>query len=124
MTVVFAADGQQNPARGVLGGGDGNTGELNVIGTDGQVSRAPSVGQIELQQGEWLNGIDLAGGGYGNPLEREVELVQEDVMERYISIEHASRIYGVEFTGRLEDESLAVDAEATAARRAALSAAP
>ncbi len=123
MTVVFAADGQQNPARGVLGGSNGNTGELNVIDKDGQISRAPSVGQIELQAGEWLNGIDLAGGGYGNPLEREVELVQEDVMERYITIEHASQVYGVEFSGRLEDESLTVDAEATAARRTALSAA-
>ncbi|MGR8949203.1 MAG: hydantoinase B/oxoprolinase family protein [Gammaproteobacteria bacterium] len=123
MTVVFAADGQQNPARGVLGGGNGNTGELNVIDANGNTSRAPSVGQIELQQGEWLNGIDLAGGGYGNPLERETELVHEDVIEKYISREHASQVYGVEFTGALEDESLKVDVDATAARRTTLGAA-
>ena len=120
MTVVFAADGQQNPARGVLGGGDGNKGELNVIDNKGDVSRAPSVGQIELKQGEWLSGIDLAGGGYGNPLEREAERVLEDVLEQYISIEHASDVYGVVFSGSLANESLSVDPGATQKRRAEL----
>lgn len=122
MTVVFAADGQQNPARGVLGGGDGNKGELNVIDKNGAVSRAPSVGQIELHQGEWLNGIDLAGGGYGNPLEREPERVYEDVLEKYISIEHAREVYGVEFNGAIADDSLSLDHAATAKRREALGA--
>ena len=121
MTVVFAADGQQNPARGVLGGRDGNKGELNIIDKNGAVSRAPSVGQIELQAGEWLNGIDLAGGGYGDPLEREPERVYRDVLEKYISIEHARDVYGVEFSGAVEDDSLHVNLNATNERRAKMS---
>ncbi|MEM7465649.1 MAG: hydantoinase B/oxoprolinase family protein [Pseudomonadota bacterium] len=122
MTVVFAADGQENPARGVLGGSNGNRGELTVHHGDGSETRAPSVGQIELRQGEWLSGLDLAGGGYGNPLERDVELVREDVLENYVSREHARDIYGVAFTGDIEDESLAVDRSATEALRRSLGA--
>ena len=35
------------------------------------------------------------GGGYGNPLERDPELVVNDVIEGYISIESAKKDYGV-----------------------------
>lgn len=117
MTVVFAADGQVNPARGVLGGGDGNLGELSVIDKNGQRTRAPSVGQIELQKGEWLSGIDLAGGGYGDPTLREPDRVLDDVMEKYITVEHAREAYGVKFHGSLTDGSLAIDHSETATLR-------
>ncbi len=120
MTVVFAADGQVNPPRGVRGGGDGNAGEMLVIDEHGNRSRAPSVGQIELQRNQWLTGFETAGGGYGDPLERDPEMVLEDVIEQYISIEHASDVYGVELTGSMEDESLCVDFTATEIRRKTL----
>ena len=35
MTVVFAADGQVNPAQGVLGGAAGNIGEMHITDADG-----------------------------------------------------------------------------------------
>jgi N-methylhydantoinase B len=120
MTVVFAADGQVNPARGVQGGGDGNVGVTELIDEQGQTHRMPNVGQIVLGPGQWLRGVDTAGGGYGDPLEREPERVREDVLERFVSIAHARDVYGVVFTGSVEAERLAVDATATAARRAEL----
>jgi len=120
MTVVFAADGQVNPARGVRGGGDGNIGAMHVIDQDGGQVRAPSVGQIVLERGMWLSGIETAGGGYGDPLEREPERVREDVLERYVTPDHAQAVYGVVFAGAGQDDSLAVDEQATRARRAAL----
>lgn len=121
MTVVFASDGQENAARGVRGGGDGNKGEMSVINRNGETTRVPNVGQIELKQGEWLSGLDLSGGGYGNPLEREPEMVLADVLEKYVSREHAEVVYGVEFTGQVEDETLEVDEGATLKRRATMS---
>ena len=120
MTVVFAADGQVNPARGVRGGGDGNVGIMQVIDREGGKVRAPSVGQIELHYGMWLTGLELAGGGYSDPLEREPERVLEDVLERYVTLTHAREVYGVEFSGRCDDESLKLDVAATTACRAAL----
>lgn len=123
MTVVFAADGQRNPARGVRGGGDGNVGRIELIDSDGTVRRAPNVGQFVLAKGQWLRGLDTAGGGYGDPLTRDPERVREDVLERYVTPEHAAAVYGVVFSGDGDDETLRVDESATAARRAALRAA-
>jgi N-methylhydantoinase B len=40
--------------------------------------------------------IDAAGGwGYGDPLERDPELVQEDVDQGYVTAERAREDYGV-----------------------------
>ncbi len=35
------------------------------------------------------------GGGFGDPLERDIEKVREDVIDDYVSIERAARDYGV-----------------------------
>ena len=58
------------------------------------------------------------GGGYGDPLERDVELVREDVAEQYVSLERARKDYGVAL--REIDDDLGiyeVDEPATARER-------
>jgi N-methylhydantoinase B len=35
------------------------------------------------------------GGGWGNPLERDPEMVQQDVMNGFISVKSAEEKYGV-----------------------------
>jgi N-methylhydantoinase B len=52
------------------------------------------------------------GGGWGNPLEREPELVRRDVVEEFISAEVALRDYGVVLNAKRE-----VDLEATKRQR-------
>lgn len=52
------------------------------------------------------------GGGHGDPFERHVEAVLEDVMGGFVSEENAAQFYGVVLDGET------VDAAATAARRA------
>ena len=47
-----------------------------------------------------------------------------DVLEKWETPERAREIYGVVFSGALDDESLAVDVAATAALRAGRTAAP
>jgi N-methylhydantoinase B len=49
------------------------------------------------------------GGGYGDPLEREMELVESDVIEGYVSIESSREDYGVE----IDSETGKVDVVAT-----------
>jgi N-methylhydantoinase B len=54
--------------------------------------------------------MDAAGGGgYGNPLERDPELVEEDVIQGYVSLEKAGEDYGV----RIDPKTLKFDLEAT-----------
>jgi N-methylhydantoinase B len=53
------------------------------------------------------------GGGWGDPLHRDPELVRQDVVEGFVSMESAARDYGVV----VDPQTLEVDATATAARR-------
>ena len=53
------------------------------------------------------------GGGWGDPRERAVERVREDVVRGYVSREAAREDYGVAFA-----DDLSVDARATAQLRA------
>jgi N-methylhydantoinase B len=54
-------------------------------------------------------------GGWGNPLDRDVEAVKGDVRDEYVSIEGAKRDYGVVIKGdpHWDPENLEVDMEAT-----------
>ncbi|MGY9000801.1 MAG: hydantoinase B/oxoprolinase family protein, partial [Rhodospirillales bacterium] len=55
------------------------------------------------------------GGGYGDPLEREPDLVIKDIEERLTTAEWAKKLYKVEF----DEETLVVDEEGTKKLRAA-----
>lgn len=41
----------------------------------------PSVPAEQIRPGEHIVGVDSGGGGYGNPLDREPEMVRADVLE-------------------------------------------
>jgi N-methylhydantoinase B len=62
-----------------------------------------------------LRYISNAGGGWGDPLERDPERVKRDVRDGYVTVEGAARDYGVVVSGDPEEdpERLAVDVEAT-----------
>ncbi len=53
------------------------------------------------------------GGGWGQPFRREPELVRQDVLDGYVTLESAARDYGVV----LDPETLGIDAAATEALR-------
>jgi N-methylhydantoinase B/oxoprolinase/acetone carboxylase alpha subunit len=54
------------------------------------------------------------GGGWGNPLEREIAKVLDDVLDDYISIETARDVYGV----AIDPKTLKLDAVTTQTLRA------
>jgi N-methylhydantoinase B len=120
VTAVISCDGQHAPPRGVVGGADGTAGKTWLVGENGDAARLPNVVQVTLQKGQALRGRDSSGGGYGSPLDRRLDRVLHDVLEGWESREKARDIYGVVFTGEIEDETLAVDLAATEARRAEL----
>jgi N-methylhydantoinase B len=123
VTAVISCDGQHAPPRGVVGGLAGTPGATWLVNDNGDATRLPNVVQITLQKGQTLRGRDSSGGGYGDPLTRDTVRVLHDVLEGWESREKARTIYGVVFTGGIEDETLAVDASATEAERAQLMAA-
>jgi N-methylhydantoinase B len=68
--------------------------------------------------GQIVRVVTTGGGGWGNPLEREPELVQRDVIEGKVSPEAARNDYGVVLTGPAH----AVDMDATAKLRQSMGA--
>ncbi len=65
--------------------------------------------RFTMQPGEGFRNLSAGGGGWGDPLDRPIELVREDVLDEYVSVEQAERVYGVE----LEEDGTAT---ATGAR--------
>ena len=119
MNTLWPCDGTHYPAKGVRGGQDGICAQHFKIAKDGTEKELPNVVVETLAEGELVRGNHSSGGGYGNPMERDPRRVLHDVLEGYETLQRARAVYGVVFQGNLEDESLAVDVDATAKLRAA-----
>ena len=58
--------------------------------------------------------MNAAGGGWGDPWERDPQLVCRDVRDEYVTFEGATRDYGVVVVGDLQHpEQIQVDETAT-----------
>lgn len=69
---------------------------------------------VRLKEGDSFTRPSAGGGGIGDPLERSIESVLEDVIDGYVSIERAEKDYGVvirEIDADLDEYE--VDEEAT-----------
>jgi N-methylhydantoinase B len=117
MTVAYTVEGHFNPPQGVLGGQTGARGDAWKLDRNDERAEVPSQAAIELRPGEKIVSISCGGGGYGAPTDRDPELVLEDVAEGLISRERAESVYGVVLCGGSETGDLAVDEQATAAKR-------
>ncbi|MBD3256267.1 MAG: hypothetical protein GF383_14310 [Candidatus Lokiarchaeota archaeon] len=86
--------GQLNPVDGVL---DGKSGTVcrHWKGKKGKIKYGRSL-EIGLAGKGRLLGIEMmGGGGVGDPLKRDPELVYKDVLNEYVSIKSAREDYGV-----------------------------
>ena len=80
----------QYAPEGLFGGGEGAKAAFLVNGVPGN-----PYGLSQLKPGDLVT-IDAAGGGgYGDPLERDIDRVEADVREGYVSLEAAEKDYGV-----------------------------
>ena len=52
-------------------------------------------GQYPLKPGDEIKAAEAGGGGYGDPSERPVEKVLEDVRNGFVTVERALHDYGV-----------------------------
>jgi N-methylhydantoinase B len=117
MTAAWSVEAHYNPPKGVRGGLDGAPADAWMIDASGDRQAVELVGAIELQEGEQIVSVSAGGGGYGNPLERDPELVLHDVREGWVTPERALSVYGVKLT-RSPDGHYAIDEQATAKKRA------
>jgi N-methylhydantoinase B len=70
---------------------------------------------IEVKTGEVLGKISGGGGGVGEPFEREPSAVLKDVVNGFVSIEVAKRVYGV----AIDEATTTIDEDLTKRLRGA-----
>jgi N-methylhydantoinase B len=99
---------------GLEGGGEGTNNRIEYLRADGSTSRHGRVKRA-VAAGDVVRIVTGGGGGHGDPLEREPERVAADVLDGYVTAAEAAELYGVV----VDPGTGAVDARATAARRAA-----
>ncbi len=105
----------KTPAWGLFGGQDA-VGPMVVVDgrRSGKMLKLLKANNIALKAGDVVT-INTGGGGdFGNPWERSIERVQQDVLDGYVTHEGAERDYGVVFTA----DGIEIDAAATELRRA------
>ncbi len=90
VTVATVMARVKEPPKGMFGGKAGTKGHYQINGKD-----VPWGGLDLCKPGDTLRFIQPGGGGYGDPLEREQELVLSDVQNEYVSVQQASDEYGV-----------------------------
>jgi N-methylhydantoinase B len=99
------------PPQGLFGGKPGAKAQFLINETPGN-----PFGLTQLNLGDVVT-IDAAGGGgYGNPFERDPEMVEKDALEGYVSLEKARENYGV----FIHPESFKMDKEKTKKLRESL----
>ena len=98
--VSAMADRIQFPGPGIVGGMPGACGELLLDG-----GAIPAKSLISLQPEARVQVNLPGGGGYGDPHKRSAQAVFNDVVNGYVSIVAAEKLYGVRirYTGR-EDQ--------------------
>lgn len=102
--VEFVGDGEalvatrmdQIPPWGTAGGSAGRTGRyVRNPGTSSERTISALSDDNVLMKGDVFRTETGGGGGFGNPLERPAEMVSRDVLDGFVTTQHALTDYGV-----------------------------
>jgi N-methylhydantoinase B len=93
---------------GLFGGKSGAKG-ATVLRRGSEEIPLHSKGAYNLEPGDVVSFVISGAGGYGNPMERDVQMVLKDVVGGYVSVEGARKDYGAV----IHPENLTVDPEET-----------
>ncbi|WEJ57023.1 hydantoinase B/oxoprolinase family protein [Devosia sp. FJ2-5-3] len=112
---------------GILGGGEGAGNDV-TFSLQGQPWVPPMRSKCQnvmMRAGDWVRASSPGGGGYGNPLDRSLELVERDLNLGYISRETAEAVFGAviaEETRAGDRSRYALDMPASQSKRNEMSA--
>ncbi len=84
-----------HPAWGLFGGRDGVGPDCVVNPGRPDERHLLKVNALPLEAGDVVELRTGGGGGFGDPRQRDPELVRRDVLDGYVSVEAAARDYGV-----------------------------
>jgi N-methylhydantoinase B len=108
VTMTIRADRAKTAPWGLAAGQPGEM-SSNTLIRAGHGSAIPSKAKVELLRGDRFVHAQAGGGGYGNPLERDVAAVLANYIDGYVTATAARERYGVV----IDEVNRAVDEEAT-----------
>ena len=95
-TFGLRVENNRFPAWGVAGGKAGGTSRVALNpGCEGETEIRPFSDDNPWQAGDMVRIYTAGGGGWGDPLEREIPLVEKDVRGGFVSVASARSEYGV-----------------------------
>ena len=114
-------DGVLSPCNGTreysvpfgLFGGENPKPNITIERPDGRQDKIESNSFINIKKGDTVTSLLMGGAGFGDPFERDIWRVQQDVKNEFLSVEKAREEYGVV----IDPETLEIDTEATAELR-------
>jgi N-methylhydantoinase B len=96
VTVAWTVDEKVFPAKGVRGGLAGRPADVYKIDIKtGRKEEVPTMAALAITSDKRLVAKDAGGAGYGDPLDRDPELVKLRVREEWTSLQRARDVYGV-----------------------------
>jgi N-methylhydantoinase B len=93
-TLQIRSDKRHHRPHGLAGGASGSP-SWNILNPGPDEIVLPTLAVHPIARGDVLRHLQAGGGGWGDPLERDVELVESDVRQERITVECALRDYGV-----------------------------
>jgi N-methylhydantoinase B len=78
------------------GGREGSANYILIVRADGKTERYSVVSGLTLNTNDVIRVMTGNGAGWGDPLQRSLDLVKEDMKNGYITRDQANRYYGLE----------------------------
>lgn len=80
----------------LAGGCPGSPNHVLIVRANGEMKRYSVVSGLTLNTDDVIRVMTGTGAGWGDPMQRSLELVQEDLKNGYITEEQANRYYGLD----------------------------
>jgi N-methylhydantoinase B len=94
LTVAYTRD--KVPPWPLNGGRPGSPNHVLIVRANGKTERYSVVSGLTLNTDDVIRVMTATGAGWGNPMQRSLELVKEDLKNGYITEEQANRYYGLD----------------------------
>jgi len=100
LTVAYTRD--KNPPWPLEGGQMGSPNHILIRRANGETERHAVTSGLTLNTDDVIQVMTGTGAGWGDPMERPLELLKEDIKNGYVTLEQANRYYGLDERDRSE----------------------
>jgi N-methylhydantoinase B len=119
--MTHESDRNEDVPWGIFGGHEGATAAVRIHNHKSDAPArdvAAKFSGLQADLGDVVTYLSPCGGGYGNPLNRDPAKVLDDLLDGYITVEHAREVYAVVFKPVSNGYDWGLDMPATEALRA------